>query len=129
SGIYYYALRNFVFPAFTGAIDAKSELPIVHYDQGRARYVGAEATVEAEVLPTLWLNGKVDFTRATLVDLAKPLPRIPPVRATVGLDWRRKAFSLRPEVVIVNRQARVFDNEAPTAGYALFKLSASYTFA
>ena len=29
---------------------------------------------------------------------------------------------------MVNRQARVFDNEIPTAGYALFNLSASYTF-
>jgi len=64
-----------------------------------------------------------------LTDLNRPLPRIPPVRGTVGLDWRRKAFSLRPEVVMVNRQARVFDNETPTAGYALFNLNASYTFA
>jgi len=129
SGIYYYAFRNFVFPAFTGAFDAGSHLPIINYDQGRARYIGAEASIEGELLPTLWLTGKFDYTRATLTEFSKPLPRIPPARGTIGLDWRHKAFSLRPEIVMVNRQARIFDNETPTAGYALFNLSASYTFA
>ena len=129
SGVYYYAFRNYVFPAFTGAVDAGSELPIVHYAQSRARYIGAEASVEAEVAPAWWLNGRFDYTRATLTDLNQPLPRIPPARATVGLEWRRSAFSLQPEVVMVTRQARVYDNETPTAGYALFNVSASYIFA
>ena len=129
SGVYYYAFRNFVFPALTGAMDTGSGLPIVDYDQGRARYVGAEASVEGEVLPTLWLTGRMDYTRATLTDLKQSLPRIPPLRATVGLDWRRNAFSLRPELLLVNRQSRVYLNETPTAGYAVFNLSASYTFA
>jgi iron complex outermembrane receptor protein len=31
-------------------------------------------------------------------------------------------------MILVNRQARVFDNETPTAGYGLFNLNASYTF-
>ena len=66
--------------------------------------------------------------RAELTDQNKPLPRIPPVRGTLGLDWRYKSFSARPELILVNRQMRVFDNETPTAGYALVNLNASYTF-
>ncbi len=128
SSFYFYNFRNFVFTAFTDQTDADSHLPIVNYEQERAKYVGTEASIEAEVVPTVWVNGKVDYTRATLVTSEKPLPRIPPVRGTVGLDWRYKAFSLRPEVVMVNRQTRVFDHETRTAGYALFNLSASYTF-
>ncbi|HEY8205655.1 MAG TPA: TonB-dependent receptor [Pyrinomonadaceae bacterium] len=127
-GTFYYNFRNFVFTAFTGLSDVDSGLSIVNYEQGRARYIGAETAIESEVLPSLWLNGKVDYTRATLTEFNKPLPRIPPVRSSVGLDWRHKAFSLRPEVVMINRQARIFDNETPTAGYAVFNLSASYTF-
>lgn len=125
---FYYRLRNFVFPAFTGARDEESNLPIVNYAQGNSRYFGAEASVEARVLPMLWLNGQVDYVRAELIEQNKPLPRIPPLRGRLGLDWRYRAFSFRPELILARRQARVFDNETPTAGYAVFNLSASYTF-
>ena len=128
TGVYYYNFRNFVFTSFTGMTDPDSGLPIVNYAQARARYAGAEASAEAEIGPSLWLSGKIDYTRATLTELDKPLPRIPPLRGTIGLDWRRNAFSVRPEVVLVNRQDRVFDNETATAGYATFNVSASYTF-
>src|SRR5437867_4638574 len=121
-------MSNFVFTAFTGQTDTKSNLPIVDYAQGKGRYFGTEASLEAQILPALWLNGKVDYVRAELTELNKPLPRIPPLRGTLGLDWRYKAFSIRPEMILVNRQARVFDNETSTAGYGLFNLNASYTF-
>jgi iron complex outermembrane receptor protein len=126
--VYYYNLRNFVYTAFTGLTDADSNLPIVDYAQAGSRFVGTEASVEARVASRLWLNGKVDYVQAELTELNKPLPRIPPLRGTVGLDWRYKAFGVRPELILVKRQARVFDNETPTAGYGLFNLSASYTF-
>ena len=126
--VYYYRLSNFIFPAFTGETDEESNLPIVEYAQGQSRYVGTEASVEARALPALWLNGKVDYVRAELTNLNKPLPRIPPLRGTLGLDWRYKAFSVRPEMILAHRQTRVFDHETPTAGYAVFNLNASYTF-
>ena len=46
---------------------------------------------------------------------------------TVGLDWRYKALSIRPEFIMAARQNRVFDNESPTAGYGVLNLEASYT--
>jgi len=125
---YYYHLRNFVYTAFTGSTDPASNLPIVNYAQATSRFVGTEASLEARVASTLWLNGKVDYVRAELTELNNPLPRIPPLRGTLGLDWRYKAFGVRPEVILVNRQTRVFDNETPTAGYGLFNLTVSYAF-
>lgn len=127
ASVYYYHLRNFVYTAFTGTNDEKSNLPIVNYAQGDSRYVGMEASIAARVLPALWLNGKVDYVRAELTALNKPLPRIPPLRGTLGLDWRYKALSVRPELIAANRQGRVFDHETPTAGYVVFNLSTSYT--
>jgi iron complex outermembrane receptor protein len=61
-------------------------------------------------------------------DVNKPLPRIPPLRATIGLEWRHNAFTVRPKMVMANRQTRIFDNETPTAGYAVFNVNGSYTF-
>jgi iron complex outermembrane receptor protein len=129
SGFYYYDLRDFVFAAFTGQIDPASNLPIINYAQGRSRYVGTEASTATRISPALWLNAKLDYVWAELTELNKPLPRIPPLRATLGLDWSHKAFSIRPNVVLANRQTRVFDNETPTAGYATFNVSGSYTIA
>lgn len=127
-GFYYYNLRNFVFPAFTGVIDEDSNLPIVNYTQGNSRYFGMEAQLEAKIFRALWLNGKIDYVRAELTDLNKPLPRIPPLRGTLGLDYRYRNFSVRPELILAGRQDRVFDFETPTAGYAVFNVNASYTF-
>ena len=126
--VYYYHLHNYVFTAFTGQTDEESNLPIVNYAQGNSRYAGVEASVEVKVFPTLWLNGKVDYVQAELTSLNKPLPRIPPLRGVLGLDWRYKAMSVRPEWILANRQDRVFDNETPTSGFSVFNLNASYSF-
>lgn len=126
--VYYYNLRNFVFPAFTGEVDEESHLRIAEYTQGNSRFVGTEASIEARVFDTFWFNGKFDYTRAELSEEDKPLPRIPPLRGILGFEWSYRAFRVRPEVVLANRQDRVFDNETPTAGYALVNVSASYTF-
>ena len=127
SGVYYYNIRNFVFTAFTGQVDPGSNLPIINYAQGTSRYVGMEASVAAKVSPTLWFNWKVDYVRAELSELSKPLPRIPPLRTMLGFDWSYKALNIRPAMVLASRQTRVFDNETPTAGYTVFNLNASYT--
>jgi len=125
--VYYYRIHNFVFPALTGETDEESNLPVANYTQGNSQFAGTEASVEARVLGTLWFSGKIDYTRAELTEQNKPLPRIPPLRGTLGLDWSYKAFRIQPELVLVNRQIRLFDNETPTAGYAIFNVNASYT--
>src|ERR1051326_2783146 len=128
TSFYLYNIRNFVFTAFTGKTDPASNLPIIKYEQGPSRFVGAEANTGAGTLVYLCLKGKFDYVRADLIDLNKPLPRIPPLRATIGLEWRHYAFTVRPEMVMANRQTRTFDNETPTAGYAVFNVNGSYTF-
>ena len=127
SGLFYYNIQNFVYMAFTGATDPGSELRIINYAQSNSRYTGAEATFDAKLHTNLWLNTKVDFVRADLVDLSKDLPRIPPFRASIGLDWNYKGFSVRPVIRLAARQTRVYDYETPTTGYAVFDANASYT--
>jgi iron complex outermembrane receptor protein len=127
AGAFYYNIGNFVYTAYTGQIDGESNLPIIRYAQSDTRYFGAEASVEARVVKNLWLNGKIDFVRARLTELNKPLPRIPPLRSVLGLDYSYKNLSLRPELILAGKQDRVFDFETPTAGYAVFNFNGSYT--
>ncbi len=69
----------------------------------------------------------LDLVRARLVDEGLDLPRIPPARARVGLDFRYKDLSIRPEGVFASDQKRVFPLETATAGYGIFNIAASYT--
>ena len=126
-GFYYYNIRNFVYTAFTGTVDAASRLPVIQYAQSNSRYFGVETAIEAKIFESLWFNGKIDYVRAELTTLNKPLPRIPPMRGTLGLDWRYKALSVRPEITLAARQNRVFDNETTTAGYGIVNIDSSYT--
>ena len=125
--LFYYRLSNFIFLAPTGAI--QDGLPVANYAQADSRYLGAEANLEVQARHNLWLNAGLDYVNAELTNSGTPLPRIPPLRARFGLDYRYRGLSVRPEVAFSDRQDRVFTNETPTAGYGVVNLVTSYTIA
>jgi iron complex outermembrane recepter protein len=75
---------------------------------------------------TLDLDGKLDSTRATNSDTGQPLPRIAPLRATLGATLAQGSWSARAEVERAQRQSHVPSDDTATAGYTLVNLSASY---
>ncbi len=124
---YYNRIVDFVFLAPTGHIE--DGLIEANYDQAGARYLGAEARVDVRLRSDFWLNLGFDAVDAQLRETRTPLPRIPPVRGRIGLDWRRGGFNVRPELSLVNRQWQIFPTETATAGYAVVNLLSSYTVA
>ena len=120
-------MRDFVYLAPTG--DVEDGLIQAEYAQADARYLGAEARVDVAFNRNLWLNLGFDAVDAQIKETRTPLPRIPPVRGRIGLDWTRSGFTLRPELVMANRQWQVFPTETDTAGYAVVNVMANYTFA
>jgi iron complex outermembrane receptor protein len=127
ANVYHYSLRDFVYLAPTG--DFREGLIEAAYLQADSRFVGAELGADISLRQNLILNLNFDAVDAELKDSGTPLPRIPPMRARVGLDWRYRDFSLRPEAVFVKDKKEVFPTETRTAGYSLFNLLASYTLA
>ncbi len=127
ANFFVYNIKDFVFLAPTGNIE--DNLIEAFYDQADSRFMGTELSLEFEARNNLWLNFAYDYVRAELKDTETPLPRIPPMRGRFGVDWRRGSLNLRPEVVFVKDQDRTFPTETRTAGYALFNLVGSYTFA
>ncbi|MDQ3806026.1 MAG: TonB-dependent receptor [Acidobacteriota bacterium] len=130
ANFYYYKLRDFVFLAPVdededGEADIEDGLTVARYLQGDSRYVGTEVDLELSLHETLWLNLGLDAVDAQLAD-GTPLPRIPPLRGRVGLDWRYRNLSLRPEAVFVKDQDEIFPTETRTAGYAVFNVIGSY---
>ncbi|MDX2152474.1 MAG: TonB-dependent receptor [Bryobacteraceae bacterium] len=124
---FYYRLNDFVFLAPTGEFD--EGLPIADYLQGNTRYTGAEARLDLGLTRSLWLNLGFDAVDAVLTRNSQALPRIPPVRGRAGIDYRWKGLSVRPELVLADRQGDVYFNERSTAGYGLVNLHSSYTWA
>ena len=131
---FYNNIDNFVFLApedanGDGNVDVEDNLPIGLYLQNDATFMGADASVDADI--TDWLGAFVsaDIVKAKLKEGDVPLPRITPARGRIGLDFRYKGLSVRPEAVFVGsrKPGDIFTLETPTAGYGLFNLNASYT--
>jgi iron complex outermembrane receptor protein len=121
-----YNLKDFIFLAPTG--EEEEALPVAKYLQGNSRFQGTELSLGIGLHQNLWLNAGLDYVKAELKETDTPLPRIPPLRARVGLDFQYKSFRLFPEVVMVRDQNRLFTNETRTPGYATVSLLGSYTF-
>lgn len=125
TSLYRYQLHDFVYLRPEGMIE--DGLPVASYRQSDSRFLGAEARAEAALRPSLWLLASFDAVDAQVTAPVTNLPRIPPARGRLGLDWRRGSLSIRPEVVLSNRQWQVSPFETPTAGYALVNVNANYT--
>lgn len=126
ASVFRYHMHNFVYFLPTGEID--DGLPVNLFSQSDARFTGAEARVQARLKGPLWAMAGFDYVDANLTAGNRMnLPRIPPARGRFGLDYFWKGLSLRPEMVVANRQWQVAPNETTTAGYAVFHFNASYT--
>lgn len=133
--VFYYSIKDFVYLApqdadGDGSIDVEDNLPVADYMQNDSRFVGADVSVDVDVNKYLGAFFIGDVVSARLRDsLETPLPRITPARLRIGLDFRYKGLSVRPEGVFVTRKKTgdVFALETPTAGYGLFNISGSYT--
>ena len=89
--------------------------------EGRHRFLDLGFTLDG--------SGKLDHTRATNEATGEPLPRMAPLRITLGLDAAQGAWSGRAEVEHAARQSRVPGTDTATAGYSILNLSLTRKFA
>jgi iron complex outermembrane receptor protein len=126
ANFFYYNLKNFVFLAPTGEFDSDgSGLPIAQYLQGNSRFTGTELSLDVTAHKYFNVLAGLDYVNAELKD-GTPLPRIAPLRGRFGIDAHYGNFSIRPEIVAVADQNKVFVNESRTPGYAIFNTAATY---
>lgn len=122
---FHYRLSDYVFLAPTGEID--EGFPVGNYRQGTSRYRGMEGRLSAGLHNNVWLHLGLDTVNAELTSPKQALPRIPPVRGRAGVDFRFGNFSFMPELILTNKQDRVYELEDPTAGYAAVNMKALYS--
>lgn len=124
ANFFVYDFSNFVYLAPTG--EERDGLPVANYMQGNSRFWGFDGRFDVETAPNLWLKLGFDAVNARLTDLDTGLPRIPPMRGRLGLDYRPGRFSFSPELVLGSRQDSTYYTETETPGYAVVNIRTSY---
>jgi len=102
-------------------------VPIFNYEETQALFWGfeVETTLHLHEALNLWahdldLNVQVDYVRAENQSSSDDLPRIPPLRTIVGLDYHYKhLFDANIEGVFVSRQNQLAEFELPTESYQM----------
>ena len=133
-GVFESRFSNYILLAATGEpdfVDAGGDnFPVFAFRGVRARLHG----LEVEGTWRAWagtgnidFDAKLDWVRATNLDSVQALPRQPPPRGTLGLNWQQGAWTGRAEVQRASAQHRVPTTDEATAGWTLVNLSASYT--
>jgi iron complex outermembrane receptor protein len=145
---FYYRFNDFISSQPTGAVDPADSLPIYAYQPIGANFFGGEIEttfhllepVEAPpvtdaksavqpVTPNdqrLDLILRADYVHAEDRNSGEPIPRIPPFRASIALDYGKGPFDARLEGQYASSQHRHADYELPTDGYFLVNASLSY---
>ena len=123
--VFYYPIHNFIFLAPTG--NARKSLTEAAYTQADVRFLGTELDIKRELKDHIWLNMGLDWVDAKLTSSGVSLPRIPPLRARLGLNLLYRGLSFYPEIVLTGDQDSIFHHETRTSGYTLTNLKASYT--
>ncbi len=122
---FYNRLGSFIYFAPAGRFD--EGLPVTLASQADSRFQGVEGRIQAGLRRDVWLHLGIDAVNARLSGSRIPLPRIPPARGRLGVEWRGGSLSVHPELVLAGRQSRIAANETETAGYATVNLLANYT--
>jgi iron complex outermembrane recepter protein len=103
-------------------VSGEGELRELYFVQRGAKFSGAEAHADIDLLQApagrLQLNLLADYVRARLDDGAGDVPRIPPWRAGVGLDWQAVVYDASIRLRYSGRQDHFGAFDTPTGGFA-----------
>ena len=127
--VYYTSFADFIYQAATG--EERDGLIVRRFAQADATFTGLD--LEASVTVAEWgdsqleLTGFFDMVSAELdVSGNEYLPRIPPSRAGIGLQFDLGGFSANLDYVRASKQDSVADYEFPTEGYEDLRVYLSY---
>lgn len=116
-------ISGYIYPSETGDT-SRTNLPVSQFRGDDALLVGFEGGVDWNAVGDLTLHGTASYVEGTREDGDVPLPLIPPMQGTLGLEYDRPGWFVRGETNLAARQDRLDEFETVTPGYAVFDLSA-----
>lgn len=125
--LFYNRVNDFIYLQNAGT--ELDELPVAVYTQADAVLKGYEAEIMFPLLATetdsLELRLFSDHTRGTLIDGGN-LPRIPPMRVGLGLDYTGSQWTAGVQAIRYDEQDELAAFELPTEGYTMLDASIGY---
>jgi iron complex outermembrane receptor protein len=100
--------------------------PVYAFEGVRARLYGFELQGHHHLTPGLKLNGQVALTRGDDLTHGRPLPRLAPLKASVGLDWAQGPWGAGAQVEHAARQSRVPADDTPTPSWTMLNANLSW---
>ena len=91
---YVYDIENFIFGDHT--TEVVNNLRVLDIIQGDSRFVGFDARGSVRLAGQTWASLGIGYVNATLTSTNEAVPRIPPLRATLGVDIPYGAFTVKP---------------------------------
>ena len=100
----------------------------LQFDNVDAEIYGLDLGWRYSLTARLGIEGIASYTRGRRTDVSDNLYRLPPLNASVALNFVEGAWSLRGEVVAFDRQDRVsaYNGEQATAGYGVVNAGLSW---
>lgn len=125
--IYHNRFNNFIYQRATGAVE--DDLPVYQYQQGKARFTGIEAQIDAKLGQAAGIEwgfeGLADAVRGSIKGFG-PAPQIPPLRLKGAVTGRHGDLDGRLEVEQAFAQRRNAPLETETPGYTLVNASVEW---
>jgi len=127
--LYYNDFDDYIYEADTGEIE--NGLPIRLWSQQDAKFTGGEAEIRWDLGDNVaghWqVFGFYDLVDAELAD-GSNVPRIPPQRLGLGVDWDRMAWAGNVTWIHADDHTDTAEFETATPGYDLLDAELSYQF-
>ena len=121
------AFDGYIYETPTG--ETEDDLPVYEFAQRDARFRGAEVATHTHLFSRgeahVELDLSADYVRASLAG-GSNLPRIPPVRAAIGIRTHGGPWQIMGEVRRTFEQDEVAPLETPTAGYTFVNAHLGY---
>ncbi|WP_461482468.1 TonB-dependent receptor [Porticoccus sp.] len=114
--LFYNAIDDFIFKKNTGAFDPDEELPIYQFQQEDATFRGIEASLGIPVGERWQVELFSDYVRAKL-DSSGDVPRIPPLRYGMALDYTAYSWNAGVRLTQANDQSHAGEFEPDTDNY------------
>ncbi len=121
-------IRNYTFPQNTGERSwRRADLFVYQFVGEHALMRGAELSYHMPIVPHVHSAGSLSYVWGELVDVARPIPYMPPLEGKLNVVYEINQLNIGATVRAADKQTRVGEFEQKTDGYVVFDVTAQYT--
>lgn len=128
TAVYYYQFDDFIYNDLKNTLDPYHSHVVYRQEQKNAEFTGFEFSWEQGITDTLSTVFNMDAVKAELTEgNDKYIPRVPPMSASLQVNWERNAWAVRAKNHWSAKQSATARNEPESAEFQRVDVSVDYT--